>query len=139
MTMKEYNRRMCNENGPGLVWPEIPTTKTFALKGHILNMLKDIPFFSKDHKDMQKYINGVLDNAGYFNIPDMTKVAVMLGLLPVTLKDVEKTCLELLQSGAITTCDNLKGEFIKQFSPPSKIVKLNKNIQNSQQLDEESL
>lgn len=115
---------MCDENEPGLVWPEIPTTKTFALKGHILNMLKDISFFRKDHKYMQKYINEVLDNAYYFNIPYMTKDAVMLGLLPVTLKDAEQTCLELLQSGVITTYDNLKREFIKQFSPPSKIAKL---------------
>ena len=63
MTMVEYKRRMHNENEPALVPPVIPTTTSFELKGHILSMLKDIPFSRKDYEDAFKHINDVLEIA----------------------------------------------------------------------------
>lgn len=60
MTMEEYNRRMWEDNVHGLVRPKIMATKNFELKGHILNMLKDIPFSEKDHEHAYKHIDEVL-------------------------------------------------------------------------------
>lgn len=58
--------------------PKISTAMNFELKGHILNMLKDITFSGKDHKDVYKHINKVHEVADYFNIPNVTKDALML-------------------------------------------------------------
>lgn len=41
-------------------------------------MLKDIPFFGKDHEDVYIHINEVLEIVDYFNILNVTKEAVML-------------------------------------------------------------
>ena len=60
MMMEEYKGKMCNDNEPGLVPPEIPTMTNFELKGHILSMLNDIPFSGKDHEDAFRHIEAVL-------------------------------------------------------------------------------
>lgn len=44
------------DNTPGLVPPEIPSKRSFELKGHILSMLKDIPFAGKEYVDAFKHI-----------------------------------------------------------------------------------
>lgn len=122
---------MCEDNAPGLVRPEVPVAKNFELKSHILNMLQDIPFFGKDHEDAFKHIDEVLEIADYFSILNVTKDAVMLR--------AAKDWLKYLQSRTITTCANLREQFTQQFSPPSKVAILKKNIQKYQQLDGESL
>lgn len=77
MTMEEYNRWMHNENWSGLVPPEIPSATNFELKGHILNMLKDIPLYEKDHEDSYRHIDEVFDIANYFNVPHVTRDTVL--------------------------------------------------------------
>lgn len=47
MTIEEYKRRVCNDNGPGLVPPAISTATNFELKCHILTMLNEKPFFQE--------------------------------------------------------------------------------------------
>lgn len=42
--MEEYKRRRHDDNGIRIVPPKIPTNMKFELTGHILSMLKDIPF-----------------------------------------------------------------------------------------------
>lgn len=66
-------------------------------------MLKDIPFFEKDHEGVYTHIDKVLDIADYFNIPNVTKDVTILPFLPVTLKDAVKNWLKSLPHGAITT------------------------------------
>lgn len=84
MTMEEYKRRIRNENDPGLVAPEFPVAKNFELKGHILSMLKDIPFFGKDHEDAFRHIDEVLHKSNYVIIPNVSRDPVLLRMLPVT-------------------------------------------------------
>lgn len=78
-------KRVCNENKPSLALPEIPTTANFELKVHILAMLKDIPFFGKDHEDAFKHIDEVLYIANYFNVLNVNRDAVLLRMLLVML------------------------------------------------------
>lgn len=100
----------------------------FEHKGHILSMLKDIPFFGKNHEDAYKHIKKVLAIENYFNGLKVSKDVVLLRMIPITLKDAEKDRLESLAPGAITTWDSMKEEFIKQFTPPLKVASLKKNI-----------
>lgn len=65
-------------------------------------MLKEIPFFGKNHKDMYKHIDEVLDIANYFNTPIVTKDTMMIRMLPITLKDTTMDWLKSLPPGAIT-------------------------------------
>lgn len=78
MTMEEYNRWMQNDNRPVLVPLEIPKETNFELKEHNLSMLKDIPFYWKDHEDAYKHIGEVLDIVNYFNVPNVSHDVVLL-------------------------------------------------------------
>ena len=78
VTMEEYKRKMRDDNGLGLVRPEIPATTNIEFMGKILNMLKDIPYIEKDHEDAYMRIKKVLDIRDYFNIPNVIKGTIML-------------------------------------------------------------
>lgn len=139
MSMDEYKRHVRNDNRWGLDPPKIPTTTKFELPGHILGMLQDLPFYGKEYEDAFEHIEEVVEISNYFHIPNVSKDAVMLRLLPVTLKGEAKEWLRSLPIGAITTWADFKIEFINQFIPPSKVAKLKRNIQNFQQFEGESL
>lgn len=139
MRTKEYNKWMHNDNGSSLVPPEIPATTNFELKGHILAMIKDIPFYRKDHEDGYKHIYEVNDIDNYFNILNIRRATVLLRMLPVTFRGATKGWLKALPPDAITTWAQLCEEFIQQFSPPSMVAKLKKNIANFEQKMGESL
>lgn len=123
-TKEDYNRRMCDDNRTSLVPPEIPTNTKFELPGHILSMLKDTIFPSNDYEDAYKQIGKVVEIENWFNGPNLHKDAVMLRLFLLTLKGATKEWLESLPFGEIMKWDDLKFEFIQQFTPPSKISKL---------------
>ena len=137
--MEEYKRRMHDDNIPGLMQPAIPVTFNFKLKWHILSQLKDIPFYGKDHEDAYKHSDEVNDIAYYINIPNVPHETVLLWMLPITFKGVEKNWLKVLPLGAITTWEKMIEEFIQQFCPPLKSSKLKKAIANFEQNFGESL
>lgn len=139
MTMGAYKKQVCNDQGSGLALPEFPTKTKFELKGYIIGMLKDIPFFGKDYEDEFNHIDEVKDNSNYFNVPHVSREIVLLRMLPVTLIGDAKRWLKSLAPGTITTWTNLRKVFIEQYPRPSKISKLNKKIANFHQYDGESL
>lgn len=139
MTMGDYKKRIREDNGPGLVPPEIPAERSFELNGNILSMLKDIPFARKEYEDAFKHIDRVKDIANYFNVLDVPRESVLLRMLLVTFTSEAKVWLKSLMPGSITTWENLHYAFIEQFSPPLKISKLKKKIANFQQEVGESL
>lgn len=129
MTMEEYKKWM-RDNRSGLVQPEIPNTTNFELKGHILSILKYIPFYRKVHKDAYRHIDKVNDITNYFNVPNVPPEMVLFGKLLVNFKGEEKDCLKALPCGSVTTWEKLRQEFIQQFNRPSKVSKLKTNISN---------
>lgn len=139
MTMGEYKKRFHYDKGPGLVPPEIPADRDFELKGHILLMLKDIPFSRKDYEDTFMHINQVLYISNYFNVANVSRDALLPRILPRTFTGDAKIWLKSLAPRIIRTWVNLCEAFIEQFSPPSKISKLKKRIANFQQEDGKSL
>ncbi|XP_052624758.1 uncharacterized protein LOC128132285 [Lactuca sativa] len=130
---------MRDDTGPRLVQPTIPATANSELKGHILALLKEIPFTGKDHEDAYKHLDEVNDVGDYFNVPNVPRETQLLRMLLVTLKGAGKDWLKSLPPGTITTWAQLKEEFIDQFCPPSKISKLKKAIANFEQQAGESL
>lgn len=96
MMIDEYKWRVHNDNGPGLVPPAIPAAINFELKGHILAILKYIPFSGKGYEDAFKHIDEVLEIANYFNVSDVSRDAVLLRMLPLTLVGDEKIWLKSL-------------------------------------------
>lgn len=123
MTIGAYKKQVHNDLGSGLVPSGIPAKSKFELKGHILGMLKDIPFSEKDYEDAFNHIEEIKDIANYFNVPGVSREAVSLRMLPVTFTGDAKIWLKSLAPGAITTWKNLHESFIEQFSPPSKNIK----------------
>lgn len=83
--------------------PAIPATAIFELKGHILSLLKEIPFTRKDHEDAYKHLNEVNHIADNFNIPNVPHETVLLRMLPVTFKGAAKDWLKPLPPDAIPT------------------------------------
>lgn len=130
MTMEEYKKRMHDDTWSGLVHHKIPIITNFELKGHILFMLIDIPFYGKYHKDAYKCMDKVNYITNYLNVPNVTREMVLLWMLPVTFKGEAKDWLKALPPGAITTWAQPREGFIQQFRPPSKVAKLKKNIAN---------
>lgn len=100
-TMEEY-KKWIRDNSLGLVQPEIPNTANFELKEHILAMLKDIPFYRKDHRDAYKRIDELNEIANYFNVPNVPSETMLLCMLPVTFKGAAKQLKEL-PPASITT------------------------------------
>lgn len=104
---------MLNDNGPGLVPPEIPVATNFELNGHILSMLKDIPFSGKDYEDAFRHIDEVLDISNYFDVPNVSRDVLLLRMLLVTFTGDAKIWLKSLAPGTIRTWANLCEAFIK--------------------------
>lgn len=90
MTMGNYKKRIRENNGPGLAPPEIPPMRSFELIGHILSMLKNIPFIGKAYEDAFKHIDEVKDIANYFQVLNVPREPCYQGyfrsLLPVKQK-----------------------------------------------------
>ena len=101
MTMGDYKKRIREEYGPGLVPPEILSKRSFELKGHILSMLKDIPFAEREYEDAFKHIDEVKDIDKYFNVPNVPREVVLLRMLPVIFISETKVWLKSLALGSI--------------------------------------
>ena len=107
MKMDEYKRQMRYHNRTCLVPPEILEATNFRLKGHILSMIKDIPFYRKDHRDDYKHIDKVLDIVNYFNVPYVPCESALVRMLLVIFTVAAKKWLKSLPPRSIRTSTNL--------------------------------
>ncbi|GKC10393.1 hypothetical protein Tco_1007175 [Tanacetum coccineum] len=101
--------------------------------------LNDDTFFGNKNEDAHDHIDWVLSIVGLFNIPGVSKDAVMLQVFPFTLIGVAKRWGDRLAPGTINTWDLLKKAFIQRYFPPSKTAKQLEDIHNFQQAGDESL
>ncbi|GJX04946.1 hypothetical protein Tco_0190862 [Tanacetum coccineum] len=90
-------------------------------------------------KDAHDHIDRVLSIVGLFNIPGVTKDAVMLRVFPFTLTGAAKRWVDRLAPGTINTWDLLKKAFIQRYCPPSMTAKQFEDIHNFKQEGDESL
>ncbi|GKD48228.1 cysteine-rich receptor-like protein kinase, partial [Tanacetum coccineum] len=96
------------------------------------------PGVNKD-EDAHDHIDWVLSIIGLFNIPEVSKDAVMLQVFLFTLTESAKRWVDRLAPGTINTWDLLKKAFIQRYFPPSMTTKQLEYIHNIKQEGDESL
>ncbi|GKA69681.1 hypothetical protein Tco_0775745 [Tanacetum coccineum] len=101
--------------------------------------LREDTFSRKKNEDVHNHIDRVLSIVGLFNIPGVSKDAVMLRVFPFTLIGSAKRWVDRLTPGAVNTWDLLKKAFTQRYCPPSKIAKQLEDIHNFKQEGDESL
>ncbi|GJZ81935.1 hypothetical protein Tco_0646929 [Tanacetum coccineum] len=101
--------------------------------------LREDTFSGKKDKDAHDHIDQVLSIVGLFNIPGVSKDAVMLRVFPFTLTRSTKRWVDRLAPGTINTWDLLKKAFIQRYCPPSMTAKQLEDIHNFKQEGDKSL
>ncbi|GKA94824.1 hypothetical protein Tco_0816862 [Tanacetum coccineum] len=101
--------------------------------------LREDTFSGNKDEDAHDHIDRVLSIVGLFNIPGVTKDAVMLRVFPFTLTGAAKRWVDRLAPGTINTWDLLKKAFIQRYCPPSMTAKQLEDIHNFKQEGDESL
>ncbi|GKA73082.1 hypothetical protein Tco_0779298 [Tanacetum coccineum] len=139
LTMEQYLALSRENQAPGVVKPKIGGNVNFKIKSQFMRELREDTFFGNKDKDAHDYIDWVLSIVGLFNIPGVSKDAVMLRVFPFTLTGSAKRWVDRLAPGTINTWDLLKKAFIQRYCPPSMTAKQLKDIHNFKQEGDESL
>ncbi|GKA74940.1 hypothetical protein Tco_0781318 [Tanacetum coccineum] len=101
--------------------------------------LREDTFSGNKDEDAHDHIDRVLSIVCLFNIPGVTKDAVMLRVFPFTLTGAAKRWVDRLAPRTISTWDLLKKAFIQRYCPPSVTAKQLEDIHNFKQEGDESL
>ncbi|KAJ8770585.1 hypothetical protein K2173_018076 [Erythroxylum novogranatense] len=80
-----------------------------------------------------------LDICDLFKQNGVSEDAVRLRLFPFSLQDKARAWLASLQSGSITTWDEMMRLFLAKFFPPAKVAKMKNEITSFTQYENESL
>ncbi|GJW74877.1 hypothetical protein Tco_0134247 [Tanacetum coccineum] len=139
LTMEQYLALSRENQAPGVVKPEIGGNVNFEIKSQFMRELREDTFFGNKNEDAHDHIDRVLSIVGLFNIPGVSKDAVMLRVFPFTLTGAAKRWVDRLAPGTINTWDLLKKAFIQRYCPPSKTAKQLEDIHNFTQEGDESL
>ncbi|GKC21198.1 hypothetical protein Tco_1023348 [Tanacetum coccineum] len=124
---------------PGVVKPEIGGNVNFEIKSQFMRELREDAFLGNKNEDAHDHIDRVLNIVSLFNIPGVSKDAVLLRVFPFTLTGSSKRWVDRLTPGAVNTWDLLKNAFIQRYYPPSKTAKQLEDIHNFKQECDESL
>ncbi|GJX99867.1 hypothetical protein Tco_0356886 [Tanacetum coccineum] len=104
-----------------------------------MHELREDTFSGNKDDDAHDHIDRVLSIVGLFNIPGVTKDAIMLRVFPFTLTGAAKRWVDRLAPGTINTWDLLKKAFIQRYCPHSMTTKQLEDIHNFKQEGNESL
>ncbi|GJS68391.1 hypothetical protein Tco_0682956 [Tanacetum coccineum] len=100
--------------------------------------LREDTFFGNKN-GLLRTIDRVFSIVGLFNIPGVSKDAIMLRVFPSTLTGSAKRWVDRLALGTINTWDLLKKSFIQRYCPPSMTAKQLEDIHNFKQEGDGSL
>ncbi|GKB68461.1 hypothetical protein Tco_0929873 [Tanacetum coccineum] len=78
LTMEQYLALSRENQAPGMVKPEIRGNVNFEIKSQFMRELREDTFSGNKDEDAHDHIDRVLSIVGLFNIPGVTKDAVML-------------------------------------------------------------
>ncbi|GJT10174.1 zinc finger, CCHC-type containing protein [Tanacetum coccineum] len=78
LTMEQYLALSRENQAPGVVKPEIRGNVNFEIKSQFMRELREDTFSGNKDEDAHDHIDRVLSIVGLFNIPGVTKDAVML-------------------------------------------------------------
>ncbi|GJS98305.1 MAK10-like protein [Tanacetum coccineum] len=139
LTMEQYLALSRENQAPGMVKPKIGGNVNFEIKSQFMCELKEDTFSGNKDKDAHDHIDRVIIIVGLFNIPGVTKDAVMLRVFPFTLTGATNRWVDRIAPGTINTWDLLKKAFIQRYCPPSMTTKQLDDIHNFKQEGDESL
>ncbi|GKB13314.1 hypothetical protein Tco_0847237 [Tanacetum coccineum] len=139
LTMEQYLALSQENQASGVVKPEIGGNVNFEIKSQFMRELREDTFSENKYEDAHDHIDRVLSIVGLFNIPGVSKDAVMLRVFPFTLTGSVKRWVDRLAPGTINTWDLLKKAFIQSYCPPFMTAKQLEDIHNFKQEGDESL
>ncbi|GKA18518.1 hypothetical protein Tco_0698433 [Tanacetum coccineum] len=137
--MEQYLALSRENQAPSVVKQEIEGNVNFEIKSQFMRELREDTFFENKNEDAHDHVDRVLNIVRLFNIPGVSKDAVLLRVFPFTLTGAAKRWVDRLAPGAINTWDLLKKAFIQRYYPPSKTAKRLEDIHNFKQESDESL
>ncbi|GKE86554.1 hypothetical protein Tco_1560296 [Tanacetum coccineum] len=97
LTMEQYLALSRENQAPGVVKPEIGGNVNFEIKSQFMRELREDTFSENKNEDAHDHIDRVLSIVGVFNIPAVSKDAVMLRVFPFTLTGAAKRWVDRLQ------------------------------------------
>nr|GEW76001.1 hypothetical protein [Tanacetum cinerariifolium] len=131
LTMEQYMALTRGNQAPGVVKPKIKGNVNFKIKNQFMRGLREDTFYENKNNDAHEHFEWVLDIVSLFNIPRVTRDAVMLRVFPITLTVATKWWVDRLSSRTIDSWDLLKKAFIQRYCPSSKTAKQLEEICNS--------
>ncbi|GKC83404.1 hypothetical protein Tco_1139121, partial [Tanacetum coccineum] len=79
LTIEQYLALSRENQAPGVVKPKIRSNANFEIKSQFMRELREDTFSENKDEDAHDYIDWVLSIIGLFNIPKVSKDAVMGG------------------------------------------------------------
>ncbi|GJR40512.1 reverse transcriptase domain-containing protein [Tanacetum coccineum] len=114
--MEQYLALLRENQAPCVVKPEIEGNVNFEIKSQFMRELREDNFSKNKNEDAHDHIDRVLNIVSLFNIPRVSKAAVMLRVFPFTLTGSAKRWVDRLTPRAVNTWDLLKKAFIQRTS-----------------------
>ncbi|GJY94797.1 hypothetical protein Tco_0511158 [Tanacetum coccineum] len=103
LTMEQYLALSRENQAPGVVKPEIRGNVNFEIKSQFMRELREDTFSGNKNEDAHDRIDRFLSIVGLFNIPRVSKDAVMLRVFPFTFIGAAKRWVDRLALGTINT------------------------------------
>ena len=112
----------------------------FEIKPALLQMIQStVQFYGMLNEDPNDHIANFLEICDTLKYNGVSNDALRLRLFPFTLKDKAKVWLKSQSPGSFTNWDGLARAFLAKYFPPSKTVKVVKELTSFQQFEHESL
>ncbi|GKD40833.1 hypothetical protein Tco_1261040 [Tanacetum coccineum] len=125
LTMEQYLTLSRENQTPGVVKLEIGGNVNFEIKSQFMRELREDTFSGNKNEDAH-------DHIGLFNIPGVSKDAVMLRVFPFTLTRAMKRWVDRHTSGTINTWDLLKKGLIPGMTPAQALTSIQTMANHSQ-------
>ncbi|GKF39787.1 hypothetical protein Tco_0119848, partial [Tanacetum coccineum] len=139
LTIEQYLALTRGNQAPGVVKPEIGGNVNFEIKIQFMQELREDTFSGNKNDDAHEHMERVLDIVSLFNIPGVSRDAVMLRVFPITLTGAAKRWVDRLPPRTVDSWDLLKKAFIQRYYPPSRTTKQLEEILNFKQERYETL
>ena len=124
-TLLEYFSPI-SSNAPSCIVLPATNATHFELKPSIIQLLPS--FYGLEREDPYMHVKDFLEICSTFRFQNFSEESVKLRLFPFSLKDKAKAWLNSLQTGSITSWDELFNKFLTKFFPMSKTDSLRREI-----------
>ncbi|GKA96187.1 hypothetical protein Tco_0818282 [Tanacetum coccineum] len=132
LTMEQYLALSRDNQAPGVVKPEIGGNVNFKIKSQFMRELREDTFSGNKVEDAHDHIDRVLSIVGLFNIPGVSKDAVMLRVFPFTLTRAAKRYSQLQARRRRIIISGLGTGPIPRMRPAEALTAIQTMADNSQ-------